>query len=85
MFARVEFTTLNNHQTLVIPREALVGSVREPQVFVIENGISKLRNIVVGNESGTSIQVLQGLNEGETIVVNGQSNLVENVKVQIVK
>lgn len=85
MFARVEFTTLNNHKTLVIPRDALVGSVREPQVFVIENGISKLRNIVVGDESGTDIQVLQGLNEGDTIVVNGQSNLVENVKVQIVK
>ncbi|MEW5842386.1 MAG: efflux RND transporter periplasmic adaptor subunit [Bacteroidota bacterium] len=85
MFARVEFTTLNNHKTLVIPRDALVGSVREPQVFVIENGISKLRNIVVGNESGTDIQVLQGLNEGDTIVVSGQSNLVENVKVQIVK
>lgn len=85
MFARVEFTTLSNHKTLVIPRDALVGSVREPQVFVIENGISKLRNIVVGNESGTNIEVLQGLNEGETIVVSGQNNLVENVKVQIVK
>jgi len=85
MFARVEFTTLNNHQTLVIPRDALVGSVKNPQVFVIENGISKLRNVVVGSESGTNIQILQGLSEGETIVVNGQNNLVENVKVQIVK
>lgn len=85
MFARVEFTTLNNHQTLVISRDALVGSVRNPQVFVLENGIAKLRNIVVGDESGTDIQVLQGLNEGETVVVNGQNNLVENVKVQIVK
>lgn len=85
IFARVEFTTLNNHPTLVIPREALVSSIKNPQVFVVENGISKLRNVVVGNESGTDVQILQGLGEGETIVVNGQNNLVENVKVQVVK
>ncbi len=85
IFTRVEFTTLSNRKTIVIPRDALVGSIKNPQVFVVENGISKLRNVVVGNESGTDVQVLQGLIEGETIVVSGQNNLVENVKVQVIK
>ncbi len=83
MFARVEFTSLKNRETIVIPRDALVGSVKEPQVFVVENGIAKLRNLTVGNESGIFVQVLQGLMEGETIVVNGQNNLVDNLKVEI--
>ncbi|MHB8929700.1 MAG: efflux RND transporter periplasmic adaptor subunit [Melioribacteraceae bacterium] len=47
MFARVEFTSLKNRETIVIPRDALVGSVKEPQVFVVENGIAKLRNLTV--------------------------------------
>jgi len=83
MFARVEFTSMKNRETIVIPRDALVGSVKEPQVFVVENGIAKLRNLTVGSESGIFVQVIQGLMEGETIVVNGQNNLVDNLKVEI--
>jgi len=83
MFARVEFTSLKNRETIVIPRESLVGSIKEPQIFVVENGIAKLRNLTVGSQSGIYVQVLQGLMEGETIVVNGQNNLVDNLKVEI--
>lgn len=85
MFARVEFTSLKNRETVVIPRESLVGSVKEPQVFVVENGIAKLRSLTIGNQSGIFVQVLHGLREGETIVVNGQNNLVDNLKVEILK
>lgn len=83
MFARVNFTSLKNRKSLVVPRESLVGSVKEPQVFVVENGIAKLRSLTVGSQSGIYVQVLQGLMEGETIVVNGQNNLVDNLKVEI--
>ena len=69
MFGKVRFTSIENREAIVIPREALVGSVKNPQVFVVENGIAKLRNLVVGDEAETNIQVLQGLMEGETIVV----------------
>ncbi|MFA7227844.1 MAG: efflux RND transporter periplasmic adaptor subunit [Melioribacteraceae bacterium] len=83
MFARVEFVSLKNRESIVVPREALVGSVKQPQVFVVENGIAKLRSLTVGSQSGIYIQVLQGLMAGETIVVNGQNNLVDNLKVEI--
>ncbi len=83
MFARVEFTSIKSRETIVIRRESLVGSIKEPQVFVIENGIAKLRNLTVGDQSGIYVQVLRGLKEGETIVVNGQNNLVDNLKVEI--
>ena len=85
MFARVEFTTLNNRNVIVIPRNALVGSIRNPQVFVVENGATKLRNLTVGNESGTSVEVLQGLMEGEDVVVSGQNNIEDNTKVTVLR
>lgn len=83
MFARVEFSSLKNRESIVVPRESLVGSVKEPQIFVVENGIAKLRNLTVGGQSGSYVQVLQGLLVGEIIVVNGQNNLVDNLKVEI--
>ena len=85
MFAKVKFTGIENREAVVIPREALVGSVKNPQVFVVDNGIARLRDLVVGDQAGTSIQVLHGLTEGETIVVSGQNNLVDGVGVEIVK
>lgn len=85
MFARVEFTSLNDRNSIVIPRESLIGSIKQPQVFVVENGIAKLRGITVGNESGTFVEVLQGLMVGQEVVVNGQNNIVENTPVTVIK
>jgi len=85
MFARVSFTSIKPRETIAIPRAALVGSVKTPQVYVVENGIAKLRTITVGKEAGLDIQVLDGLTEGEVVVVSGQNNIVDNTKVEILK
>jgi RND family efflux transporter MFP subunit len=87
MFARVAFTalTLAQSEVLVIPRGALVGSMKHPQIYIVESGIAKLRTLVIGPETGINLEVLQGVKEGETIVVNGQNNLKDNVPVTIVK
>jgi len=85
MFARVNFTSITSRNTLVIPREALTGSVRNAQVFVVAGNIARLRNVTIGRESGQFLEVLNGLEEGELVVVSGQNNLADNVKVVIVK
>ncbi len=82
-FARVDFSTLKGVKRILIPRESLVGSIKDPQVYVVVDGTAKLRKLVLGSESNTFIQVLSGLAENETIVVSGQNNLVDNIKVEI--
>lgn len=83
MFVRAEFSSMKDRDAIVVPRSALVGSVKNPQVFVVENGIAKLRNLTIGTESGRDIQVIGGLTVGEVLIVNGQNNLVDNTKVAI--
>jgi RND family efflux transporter MFP subunit len=85
MFGRVAFTSGTNGEALTIPREALVGSMKEPKVYVVEGTLARLRNIVAGDEVGTSITVLLGLQEGEVIVTNGQNNLKDSTVVAIAK
>ena len=85
MFGRINFVSIKGSEAVAIPREALVGSVKNPQVFVVENSIAKRRDLVVRLTVGTNIAVLQGVKVGETVVVNGQSNLKEGVVVDIVK
>jgi RND family efflux transporter MFP subunit len=85
MFGRVCFSSIENKESVIIPRDALIGSAREPKVFVIENDIAFLRTISIGFEVGTKVQVINGLEEGEVIVTNGQNNLKDNSKVVILK
>lgn len=84
MFATVNFNSVIDRTSLVIPRSSLVGSVKVPQVYVVENGIAKLRDIVTGIETNGMIEVISGLNKGEQLVVDGQTNLVPDAKVEIV-
>ncbi|MBI5021305.1 MAG: efflux RND transporter periplasmic adaptor subunit [Ignavibacteriales bacterium] len=85
MFGRISFTSKGNTEILAIPREALVGSMKTPQVYIVEGNIARIRNIVAGSEVGNFISVLEGLKEGDVIVTNGQNNLQDSVAVTIIK
>lgn len=83
LFARVFFKTLESLSAVVIPRTALIGSIKDAKVYVVENNIAMLRKISVGGEYGSKIEVVDGLNVGETVVINGQVNLRDSVAVTI--
>ena len=67
----------NNLKTsaLTIPRMALIGTAKQPQVYVIENGKAVLRDIQVGMANEEVYEVIAGLKEGETVITAGQVNL----------
>ena len=67
-----------------IPRESLLGSITDAEVYVAENNKAILKKIVVGNGNDKYIKVVSGLKEGEQVIVNGQINLSENKAIKIV-
>ena len=83
MFGRISFTSLKNSDLLVMPREALVGSVKDAKVFTVENGIAKLHSVVIGNAYESQLEIISGLKSGDKIVVSGQNNLTDNDKVVV--
>ncbi len=83
MFVRVIFPSLSRRDALIIPRACLVGSRRTPQVFVVEAGIARLRDITMGAEIGLEIEVSHGLHQGEWVVSDGQNNLDDNIAVTV--
>ncbi|MDP4185356.1 MAG: efflux RND transporter periplasmic adaptor subunit [Bacteroidota bacterium] len=74
----------SNGSALFIPREALQGSIQDAKVYVVENGIAKLKQIVVTSGDDKNLQVVSGLNEGEQVVVTGQINLTDGKAIKIV-
>ncbi|TAL67482.1 MAG: efflux RND transporter periplasmic adaptor subunit [Bacteroidetes bacterium] len=85
MFVNCTFNSVKTTESKVIPRIALVGSIKSPQVYVVENNTAKIKSIVLGAVYTDVIQVLDGLQEGENVVTSGQINLQENTTVKIIR
>ena len=85
MFVNCTFNSVKSSESKVIPRNALVGSIKSPKVYVIENNKAILKNIVLGAVYTDLIQVIDGLHPGEIVVTSGQINLQDNTSVKIVR
>jgi len=86
MYGTAEFSANQGKQSLmVVPRNAFVGSVSSNEIFVIENGTAKLKTVTAGRILGDKVEVLNGLSEGETVIVTGQINLQDGSKVEVIK
>lgn len=84
MFGRVLFQKLGRGEVVVIPRVALVGSVKSPRVFVVQNSKAFLRDLTLGPEVGNYLTILGGVLEGETIIVTGQNNVKDSSMVSVI-
>ncbi|CCH52565.1 putative protein HI0894 [Fibrisoma limi BUZ 3] len=84
-FVNVDFSQKSNQKALQIPRVALVESIKNPYVYVIDGNVAKQRKIKVGREFGDTIEVLEGLTAGDQVVTTGQLNLSDGKPVQITK
>jgi membrane fusion protein (multidrug efflux system) len=72
--------------SITIPREAVVGSVQNAEVFVLQpDSTVSLKTISVGKSIGNNVEVLNGLKEHEFVVTAGQVNLEEGSKVLVKK
>ncbi len=71
-------------KALMIPRDAIVSSVKDPSVFVVNNNIAKLVKITTGRSFNSNLEVVAGLALGDKVVTNGQINLTEGSKVSVI-
>ncbi|MBK7030957.1 MAG: efflux RND transporter periplasmic adaptor subunit [Bacteroidales bacterium] len=83
MYGQAFFSSEGTHDAMVIPRTALVGSIKDPVVFIVENDKAVKRSIKAGSATETTIEVLEGLKAGEKVVISGQINLDDNTAVRI--
>ncbi|SEQ17523.1 efflux RND transporter periplasmic adaptor subunit [Flavobacterium urocaniciphilum] len=86
MYGTAQFSSNQQKQNLmVVPRNAFVGSVSSNQIFVNENGVAVLKNVVAGRILGDKVEIVKGLNNGDQVVVTGQLNIVDGTKLEIIK
>ena len=84
-FAKVILYTGPPKETVVIPVTALLYEETKVRIFVEEGGRAKVRDVKPGSKYGELMEIVEGLQEGEKVVVAGQQNLSEGVKVNVAR
>jgi HlyD family secretion protein len=71
MFARMEIALSTRTGILTVPRVAVIEDGKDQVVFTVENGQAVRKPVVTGIEQGDKVEILQGINEADRIVIKG--------------
>ncbi|MDR1107682.1 MAG: efflux RND transporter periplasmic adaptor subunit [Spirochaetaceae bacterium] len=85
MFATVSLVTESGQDIPVIPREALINTYGSWIVFVVDpDNRARRREISLGLENETLVEVRSGLALGEPVVIAGQNFLTDTDPVRVI-
>jgi membrane fusion protein, multidrug efflux system len=84
-FARTTIYTAAPRDAVVAPLTALMYDNSIISLFVVEGNIARARTVKTGGKYGEYVEIIEGLKEKEQVVVVGQNNLSEGVKVNVAR
>jgi len=83
-FVNVDIIRETRQGATVLPREAIVRELRDAHVFVTgKDNLAKKRPVTLGLEEGGLVQILSGVQPGETVVTAGQGGLKDGSLIKI--
>lgn len=74
-FASVHFSLEDVNDALMVPNHALIPEAKGKKAIVIRNGKAEFVPVTTGFRDAEMVQVLSGLNAGDTIAVTGLMSL----------
>ncbi len=81
LFAYVQLETRSIANTLFVPSSALLVRQARDLVFVVESGRAKWTYVTVGARSGDFVQIVDGIEPGDTVAVDGHFALAHDAQV----
>ncbi|OKL38772.1 efflux RND transporter periplasmic adaptor subunit [Pontibacter flavimaris] len=85
MYGTAYFKVDDQRDAMLLPRQAIVGSIQNPSVYVVKDGVANMRKVKVGVVTQDKVEILEGVQSGEQVVQSGQINLREGMKVSVLK
>ena len=70
-FAKVRMTLGKDANALMIPTQAVIPQGRNKQVILFKGGTAVFGDITTGVRDSANIQVITGLNKGDTVITTG--------------
>jgi membrane fusion protein (multidrug efflux system) len=84
LYARIESIQEIAEGALVVPADALVDLGDSTGVYVVDDGHARLRAVKTLFTAGNAAAVATGLQEGDSVIVEGKSSVREGTEVRLV-
>lgn len=82
-YTSVEITKREIKDALAIPSEALIPEMGKDIVYLYKNGVAEPSEVKIGLRTESRVQVLEGVNPGDTLITSGVMQLRTGMKVAI--
>jgi membrane fusion protein (multidrug efflux system) len=85
MFVKAEIVVARSDSAIVIPKDVIQVKQRGKTVFIVQKGAAQERLITTGLENPGWVEVLEGLEANDRLVVRGFETLRNRSKVKVVR
>jgi RND family efflux transporter MFP subunit len=85
MHAEVEIAAEIHKNKLLVPQDAILTRSQRKLLFVVEDELAKWRYVEIGLENEDYAEILDGVKEGEQVIVEGHFTLAHDARVKIVE
>jgi len=82
-FARVEIVLSSKPNAIVVPTEAVIPDVKGYRVFVVKNKKSESVLIKIGIRTDRSVEIINGLNLGDSLITSGIQQVKSGGEVEV--
>jgi RND family efflux transporter MFP subunit len=83
MFTEISATPTEAAACLVLPTEAIAGTGDSRYAFVVTDGVASKRPVKTSPIDAKTLEVLEGLSEGDVVVASGLGRLSDGAKVRL--
>ncbi|MDR1097136.1 MAG: efflux RND transporter periplasmic adaptor subunit [Tannerella sp.] len=85
MFVKADVVVDQADQVIIIPKDVVLSSRNRKYVYIVEKNTAVVRNLKTGLEDEDHVQITEGLNENDNLVIRGYETLRENSRVKVLK
>lgn len=82
-FAKVYIGAGVDTKAIMVPTNAIIPDDKNKQIVLVKNGRAQFANIQTGVRQASNVAIIRGVEEGDTIVVNGVLFAVPNGPVHV--
>ncbi|NSL89245.1 efflux RND transporter periplasmic adaptor subunit [Chitinophaga sp. Mgbs1] len=72
-------------QVLAVPKEAVVMRSGKPVVFTVQKNQARWQYVKTGRDNGTTVEITEGLSDGDSIIISNNVQLTHNSAVSIIR
>ncbi len=85
IFAKVNLQLGKNDNAMLIPTQSIIPQARNKLVVICKNGLARFSVVETGVRDSTYVQILKGINIGDTIVTSGLMGLRPEARLLVTK